>query len=331
MLTLHDTDKSWLFPLMREIIQGDNFSIYKKSSKDILLFDDEDHFRQEFNLNDFLNKIIITGSYENYKVFKENNFICFWSPFFSSWFNDLIPYIQLNTNIELNEFVNTKQFSFLNRRWGKGRLHLIEFLIEKQPNLIDNGYITATEFSYYSDYEKFFKDLEFVDFYQATHNFLEENNTKINDMQCSVNLKNMFHIAENIPGKVFITVETEQERMFNKSSGVSGVLLTEKSLLPLLIKRIPLIIGSTPYIMKLLRDKGFDVFDDVIDHSYDLEPDYFKRLELAIELNKENILNVDKIETYKERLEYNHNFLITDFYQNELDELTQFLKDCTRS
>ena len=334
MLTLRDTDKSWLSALFRNITHSDNISICseihlktQKTSKNILVFEDENYFRNNLCVNKYLNKIIITGTYENYKIFKENNFTCFWSPFLSTWLIHLIPYKQLDTHIELNEFVNTKQFSFLNRNWSQGRSYLIEFLVENHPNLIDEGYITATTFAYYSEYKKFFKDLEFVDFYQTPRNrYFEENNTKIDNIQCSLNLKNAFHIAENIPGKVFITVETEQERMFHTSNSVWGALISEKSLMPFLTKRIPLIIGSTPYVIKLLRDKGFDVFDDVIDHSYDLEPEYFKRLKLAIDLNKENILNVNKIQTYKERLEYNHNFLITDFYQNEVDELKQFLK-----
>ena len=52
----------------------------------------------------------------------------------------------------------------------------------------------------------------------------------------------------------------------------------------------PIIIGGKNSV-KWLRDNGFDVFDDIIDHSYDSHTDPVLRLQSAIENNKSLLLN----------------------------------------
>tara|TARA_R110002060_G_scaffold75244_1_gene84849 strand:- start:37 stop:618 length:582 start_codon:yes stop_codon:yes gene_type:complete len=52
----------------------------------------------------------------------------------------------------------------------------------------------------------------------------------------------------------------------------------------------PIIIGGKNSV-KWLRDNGFDVFDDIIDHSYDSHTDPVLRLQSAIENNKSLLTN----------------------------------------
>ena len=55
------------------------------------------------------------------------------------------------------------------------------------------------------------------------------------------------------------------------------LFITEKTWKPIASGQLFLILGN-PGIIKHLRDQGIDCFDDVIDHSYDLEEDAFKRI-----------------------------------------------------
>jgi hypothetical protein len=45
----------------------------------------------------------------------------------------------------------------------------------------------------------------------------------------------------------------------------------------------PFLTIAQPRTLQVLREWGFDVFDDIFDNSYDLEPDMFKRTEMVIE------------------------------------------------
>jgi hypothetical protein len=55
----------------------------------------------------------------------------------------------------------------------------------------------------------------------------------------------------------------------------NSFFLTEKTFRPILYSRLFLIIGSSDFEKKL-KNLGFDIFDDVIDKTYDDRPDFFK-------------------------------------------------------
>jgi hypothetical protein len=54
--------------------------------------------------------------------------------------------------------------------------------------------------------------------------------------------------------------------------------LTEKTVKAFVIGQIPLILGPLGQV-KMTRDLGFDLFDDIVDHSYDLVVDPYERIE----------------------------------------------------
>jgi hypothetical protein len=58
--------------------------------------------------------------------------------------------------------------------------------------------------------------------------------------------------------------------------------LTEKSSKPLLLGQV-FVLNSAPHTVAALRDLGFDCFDDLIDHSYDREPDPIKRVAMSVD------------------------------------------------
>ena len=60
---------------------------------------------------------------------------------------------------------------------------------------------------------------------------------------------------------------------------IPRVFVSEKTWKPIAAGQLFLIFGN-PGTVNYLRTQGVDVFDDIIDHSYDLEPDWKIRLEL---------------------------------------------------
>jgi len=68
-------------------------------------------------------------------------------------------------------------------------------------------------------------------------------------------------------------------------------LYSEKTLLAFLAHQIPVMIG-TPRLVEKLRLQGFDMFDDIVDHGYDLVCNA-RRVETALESNKQIILSYD--------------------------------------
>lgn len=65
--------------------------------------------------------------------------------------------------------------------------------------------------------------------------------------------------------------------LITETSVLSRVFLTEKTWKPIATKQIFLLFGN-PGSIETLRLAGVDVFDDIVDHSYDDEPDWRQRL-----------------------------------------------------
>jgi len=85
-------------------------------------------------------------------------------------------------------------------------------------------------------------------------------------------------------------------------------IITEKTLFAWLARQVPLIIGY-PGIVGDVRSLGFDVFDDVIDLSYDQAPDH-ARAELAIDLNLRLLQNGIDRRCLMERLNTNQDLAL---------------------
>lgn len=77
--------------------------------------------------------------------------------------------------------------------------------------------------------------------------------------------------------------------------------ITEKSLRPFHYYQFPIFLATHGHVAQLKKDYKFDMFDDIINHSYDNEPDKYKRYRMVI----------DEIH----RINNNKDFFI-DFYKN---------------
>lgn len=114
----------------------------------------------------------------------------------------------------------------------------------------------------------------------------------------------------------FVTETNYNERSFN---------VTEKLSHSVFGYNIPIIVSSPRYV-EFLRSAGFDVFDDIVDHSYDLDTDKVSRLYNLVVDNLELITTSKLIEMFeqnKPRLERNCDVLLNHlpkFYYNRFWE-----------
>ena len=81
---------------------------------------------------------------------------------------------------------------------------------------------------------------------------------------------------------------------------------SEKSFRPYMYYQIPLFVATYNHVKYLREAYNFDMFDDIIDHSYDDEFDDKKRLSLIVDEIGRLIQNKDKIK---------------EFYKNNVDRL----------
>lgn len=73
--------------------------------------------------------------------------------------------------------------------------------------------------------------------------------------------------------------------------------ITEKTLHTFLTGMIPIWLSSAGTV-QFLRDVGFDVYDDFVDHSYDLETDNYQRVYRAIVDNIELLRNFECVQSF---------------------------------
>jgi hypothetical protein len=91
----------------------------------------------------------------------------------------------------------------------------------------------------------------------------------------------------------------------------SEIHITEKSFRSFYFMQLPIFIATHNHVKYLRKQFGFDMFDDVIDHSYDLENDDEKRMVLV--LNEIKRLN-------------NNKDLVIKFYKNNKDRFDKNLE-----
>lgn len=140
------------------------------------------------------------------------------------------------------------------------------------------------------------------------------------------NEENFIRLSRSVYGDCDINVVTES--LYKQRPGI----ITEKSLFAWLAYQVPIIIGYQG-IVSHARQLGFDLFDDLVDHSYDQLPDQ-ARVTAAIELNRKLLLNGIDRSRLQPRLDYNHNHALAwpirmrDSYNQQTKEIYQRLATC---
>lgn len=100
-------------------------------------------------------------------------------------------------------------------------------------------------------------------------------------------------------------------------------LFCEKTLFAMLAEQIPIVIG-TQGLVSSIRAHGFDMFDDVVDTSYDSLPNE-TRLTQALALNQDLIQGRIDLSPYQQRLRAQREFILDD-YTNIME--LRFIRDC---
>jgi hypothetical protein len=99
-------------------------------------------------------------------------------------------------------------------------------------------------------------------------------------------------------------------------------IVTEKTLLAIAAEQIPIVIGHQG-IVEQCRQMGFDMFDDLVDTSYE-QVENLDRVSAAIMRNEDLIRGRINLALYKKRLERNREYLLWEFPRKmEQDFITQ--------
>ena len=95
-------------------------------------------------------------------------------------------------------------------------------------------------------------------------------------------------------------------------------VISEKTLYAFVAKQIPIVIAH-PGAVQDCRDMGFDMLDDLVDHSYDWMPNE-RRVQSALDLNRHLILGEVDVEPWQFRMQSNYNYVFTGFVQWMTDQ-----------
>ncbi len=137
------------------------------------------------------------------------------------------------------------------------------------------------------------------------------------------NEDNFIRLA-NIYGSHAVNIVTETQ--YDSAPGI----ITEKTLMALLAGQVPIVIGY-PGIVADCKELGYDMFDDVVDTSYDRLPNNI-RARMALELNKDLIQGRVSLEPYRDRLRAQSEFILNEYprimetrFQRDCDQLIEHL------
>jgi hypothetical protein len=88
-------------------------------------------------------------------------------------------------------------------------------------------------------------------------------------------------------------------------------VISEKTLQAMIAGQIPVVIGH-PGVVQSCQELGFDMFEDLVDISYDWLPNDI-RVEAALTLNRELILGNRDLASYQDRLKHQQDFVLTAY------------------
>lgn len=211
--------------------------------------------------------------------------------------------------IEFNSDKKERFFMCFNRGQKIHRYSLLTFMLKN--NLLDdtNWSLIPNNFVIY-DFENYSKifDLEDFKFYENEIQVFNDLKLKISDYEktqlsfddnneitvLNPKYKNILlppEIPENYINS-YVNLVTETKFLDNENV----IQISEKSFKPFFYYQFPMILATHHHIKAMKEKYDFDFFDDVIDHSYDNEPNQKKRFNLFVNEvkrlhdNKENLI-----------------------------------------
>jgi hypothetical protein len=238
--------------------------------------------------------------------------------------HDIVFYAYLNTSSDTFDMLQTSidasihnGFLSLNNSCRLHRVYLLTQILDKNLPIDKCSFLfsTGTPIGWKYNKDVFKSCLDILletniisnELYNKTFNYslpkiLDYDNT--NGTFIYNNLTNLYDtilnlVTENLTGMSNGDISNDKIYTF-----------TEKTIKPYIAKQIPLFF-ALPGHLNVLRELGFDLFDDLIDNSYDTEMNHVKRLDLILN-ELEKLLKLDLIEYKKNnhhRFDYNYNLL----------------------
>jgi hypothetical protein len=274
------------------------------------IFDNAADFEKFVAMFDPNKDILLCKSLNWCEKLRKHNFTVIETPYFHI-LDDCIALRKINKAMPIKQD-NNVSFFCLNRNGTYPRYLTVKTL--EKYDFINNGYVTYNAVNGQNTLDiANVKTTNDLSHYVANGCGFERNNHVIDNTACSSNVVNYFYISNNIPGTINIGIETK----------ITPFFPTEKSFIFAFTKRLPLVIAEKGRI-SMLREQGFDVFDDVIDHSYD-SLDGIQKIEVAIEKNSK-VLRSLKLNPFTYRVESNYNYLLNDWCNLKLIELCNNIK-----
>lgn len=252
-----------------------------------------------------------------------------------SIFDDATEYIKLTPVTEKN-FQAEKTIISLNRAARPHRLVLVSYLyglgLEKNIHisLLQNNQINEnTSLLDIVDWEFSNSSHEFQNTIKMGFTRLYDDKTRLSSEEpynlspgtCAVEYwNNANNFNQNLRSLYSNSLlEIVSETLYETKVGI----ITEKYLNTVYGYNFPILI-SVPGTVKFLRDFGFDMFDDVVDHSYDEIEDNLLRIETAIQNNLQLITDRTQLiscwQNSMRRFDDNLKFAKTEMYEKLYNE-----------
>ena len=96
-------------------------------------------------------------------------------------------------------------------------------------------------------------------------------------------------------------------------------LIDEKTIMAIYGGTIPIWVGGWRYA-DAMKELGFDVFDDIVDHSYQSLEDPIKRIDKSIELNLHLLSGFTMTPQILERLQHNLNLMLDGVFEKQVEK-----------
>ena len=218
------------------------------------------------------------------------------------------------------KIITDKKFMFLchNRRPKPHRTSLLALLnIDGllNSNIIDWSLTYGINNDYNINSENFQGGF-FLENEEFNNSFKKITKTKkLSYFECDVN---WFNNHEDYRAEHHISLKSYDESYINiiteSHFSIENVHITEKSFKPFYYFQIPIFVASYKHVDYLRKEHDLYLFDDLIDHSYDLEPDSTKRiLKIVEEIKRLSNLRDEVKEYYSKNLDkmiHNSNYIL---------------------
>jgi hypothetical protein len=213
-----------------------------------------------------------------------------------------------------NEFIENKDGKFFMCFNKSPKLHRYGLLCHlKKNNLLENinwSLVPTWNTEPKGDFYKKIFNSEEMDYFSEEIEYFYNINIKRSDYEEDKGWFNVYedvntsefpvwiHVPEYIKNYESSYVNIITESMFLDQ--LNNIHISEKSFKPFYYYQFPLILSTSSHIRKMKDRYGFDFYDDIIDHSYDDEPNQTKRLKMFVnEIKRLNDNKSELINFYK--------------------------------